>query len=81
MGYQTLIERSAAAIGHPWTPELHVALVEHLAQVDRLAQDVIRRDPTRFRVLLEGRRGMGGLYGLWQRRRFAPDHDPRARQG
>ncbi|TCH98873.1 glycerol acyltransferase [Roseococcus sp. SYP-B2431] len=51
------------------------------ATMDRLAADAISRDPARFRVMLEGRRGMGGLYGLWQRRRFAPDHDPRARQG
>lgn len=49
--------------------------------MDRLAQDAISRDPARFRVMLEGQRGMGGLYGLWQRRRFAPEHDPGARTG
>lgn len=57
---------------------IRAALTETM---DRLAQDAISRDPARFQVLLEGRRGMGGLYGLWQRRRFAPDHDPRARRG
>lgn len=49
------------------------------ATMDRLAQDAISRDPRRFRVLAEGGRGMGGVYGLWQRLRFAPEHDPRAR--
>jgi 1-acyl-sn-glycerol-3-phosphate acyltransferase len=49
--------------------------------MDRLAADAISRDPARFRVLIGGGRGMGGLYGLWQRLRFAPEHDPRARGG
>jgi 1-acyl-sn-glycerol-3-phosphate acyltransferase len=49
--------------------------------MDRLAQDAITRDHQRFRVLVEGGRGMGGIYGLWQRLRFAPEHDPRARRG
>lgn len=49
--------------------------------MDRLAQDAIARDHRRFRVLVEGGRGMGGIYGLWQRLRFAPEHDPGARKG
>lgn len=47
--------------------------------MDRLAADAISRDPARFRVLVEGGRGTGGFYGLWQRLRFAPEHDPGAR--
>lgn len=51
------------------------------AVMDRLAADAISRDPARFRVVIGGGRGMGGIYGLWQRLRFAPEHDPRAREG
>ena len=34
--------------------------------MDRLAADAISRDPARFRTLLDGRNGMGGVYGGWQ---------------
>ncbi|WP_424814305.1 lysophospholipid acyltransferase family protein [Roseococcus sp. YIM B11640] len=51
------------------------------ATMDRLAQDAIARDPDRFRTVLAGGRGMGGIYGAWQRLRFAPEHDARARPG
>jgi hypothetical protein len=50
--------------------------------MDRLAADAIARDPARFRVLEQGREGMGGMYQTWQRvkalasgRRFDPRHD------
>lgn len=55
------------------------------ATMDRLAADAIARDPTRFRVLEQGKEGMGGIYQAWQRvkalatgQRFDPRHDPRA---
>lgn len=55
------------------------------ATMDRLAQDAIARDPSRFKDLLRGTEGMGGIYQLWRRlgaalrgRRFDPRHDPRA---
>lgn len=55
------------------------------AVMDRLAADAIARDPGRFRVVLEGRAGMGGIYQGWRQARaalrgeaFDPRHDPRA---
>jgi 1-acyl-sn-glycerol-3-phosphate acyltransferase len=60
---------------------LSTALVQTM---DRLAADAISRDPARFETLLDGRAGMGGLYGGWQYLRALlrgerPDtrHDPR----
>lgn len=54
------------------------------AAMDRLAGDAVARDPARFRRLLRGREGMGGLYEQWRRlqavargRPFDPRHDPR----
>ncbi|SDA09421.1 1-acyl-sn-glycerol-3-phosphate acyltransferase [Methylobacterium sp. UNC378MF] len=51
------------------------------ATLDRLSADVISREPGRFRTLLSGRKGVGGLYDLWRRlaarltgRRFDPAH-------
>lgn len=53
------------------------------ATLDRLGADVISRDPERFRALLVGRKGVGGVYDLWRRavtrlagRRFDPAHRP-----
>lgn len=49
--------------------------------LDRLGADVSTRDPARFRPLLAGRKGVGGLYDLWRRgaarlrgRPFDPAH-------
>ncbi|WP_128560321.1 lysophospholipid acyltransferase family protein [Methylobacterium crusticola] len=49
--------------------------------VDRLGADVRSRDPARFASLLEGRRGVGGVYDAWRRlaagltgRSFEPGH-------
>lgn len=49
--------------------------------LDRLSLDVISRDPDRFRTLIEGRAGVGGVYDGWRRvaalvrgRRFDPAH-------
>ena len=51
--------------------------------MDRLAVDAMARDPGRFRPLLRGREGMGGIYERWRRlkavargRSFDPRHDP-----
>ena len=51
------------------------------ATLDRLSADVISREPERFRVLIAGRKGVGGIYDLWRRyaarlsgRRFDPAH-------
>jgi 1-acyl-sn-glycerol-3-phosphate acyltransferase len=53
--------------------------------LDRLGADVAARDPDRFRLVLEGRSGVGGLYDAWRRlasvwrgRRFDPSHEGRA---
>ena len=48
--------------------------------MDRLALDAISREAERFRVVLDGRAGMGGLYGTWQYVRAmmrGQAHDPR----
>lgn len=49
--------------------------------MDHLAEDAIARDPGRFRSVLAGRAGVGGVYDLWRRaqaawqgRRFDPAH-------
>lgn len=51
------------------------------ATLDRLSADVISREPTRFRALVSGRKGVGGIYDLWRSlaarlsgRRFDPAH-------
>ncbi|KMO20623.1 glycerol acyltransferase [Methylobacterium platani JCM 14648] len=51
------------------------------ATLDRLALDVRSRDPARFASLLDGRRGVGGVYEAWHRvsaaltgRRFVAGH-------
>ncbi len=51
------------------------------ATLDRLSADVISREPERFRALVAGRKGVGGVYDLWRRlsarlagRRFDPAH-------
>jgi 1-acyl-sn-glycerol-3-phosphate acyltransferase len=53
--------------------------------MDRLAADAVSRDPARFRALVEGRAGIGGIYDAWRRlgaalqgRRFDPAHRSRA---
>jgi 1-acyl-sn-glycerol-3-phosphate acyltransferase len=65
------------------------ARLDHLeselaATLDRLSADVQSRDPARFRSLLEGRAGVGGIYDGWRRtiavlrgRTFDPSHEGR----
>jgi 1-acyl-sn-glycerol-3-phosphate acyltransferase len=57
------------------------------AVMDRLAADAIARDPARFRVVVQGQEGMGGLYQAWRRlraglrgERFDPRHEQQGRQ-
>lgn len=65
-------------------PERLAALEAGLAAtLDRLNADVVARDPGRFRLLLDGRKGVGGIYDLWRRlaalargRPFDPAHHP-----
>ena len=55
------------------------------ATLDRLSADVQSRDPARFRSVLQGRAGVGGIYDAWRRlasvlrgRAFDPSHGKRA---
>lgn len=80
-----------AAFGPPMTGASLAALPrgERLARLegaltetlDRLGVDVMSREPGRFRPLLAGRKGVGGIYDLWRAgaarlrgRRFDPAH-------
>ena len=61
-----------------WAARLEEALTE---ACDRLAAASAARDPSAFVTILDGRRGVCGPYGLWQRllalltgRRHDPDH-------
>jgi hypothetical protein len=56
--------------------------------MERLAEDAIARDPSRFVTLHQGREGMGGIYELWRRlraalrgERFDARHDSRQEAG
>ncbi len=49
-----------------WTALLASALAETM---DALAEDAVARDPARFRTVLTGIGGAGGLYDLWRRLR------------
>lgn len=55
------------------------------ATLERLSADVQTRDPARFRAVLEGRAGVGGIYDGWRRmaaalrgRTFDPSHEGRS---
>jgi 1-acyl-sn-glycerol-3-phosphate acyltransferase len=55
------------------------------ATLDRLSADVQSRDPARFRSVLAGRAGIGGIYDGWRRmtaalrgRAFDPSHEGRS---
>jgi hypothetical protein len=78
-----------AAFGAPLrptgTPEaMQAALEAALGRTqDALAEAARARDPAAFELLIGGGRGVGGIYGMWQRaralargRRFEPDHMP-----
>lgn len=96
--YSFWLERGAEAclaFGAPLLGQDLVALnrdarLAHLeaaltATLDRLGADVQSRDPARFRSVLEGRAGVGGVYDAWRRivsavrgRAFDPSHGTRA---
>jgi 1-acyl-sn-glycerol-3-phosphate acyltransferase len=64
-----------------WTTMLEAAMTQTL---DALATESLSRDPTRFRRILHGRAGVGGLYDLWRHtrafahgRHFNPRHEAR----
>ena len=51
------------------------------ATLDRLGADIISREPERFRAVVAGAKGVGGVYDVWRRvaaalrgRRFEPGH-------
>lgn len=59
----------------------HTIEAELEAALDSLARDSISRDPARFKTLLKGRSGVGGIYDIWRRlkawialERFHPEH-------
>lgn len=63
-----------------WTSLLENELVRTM---DELAAESVQRDPDRFRTLLRGGAGVGGIYDLYRRsralacgRRFDPRHEP-----
>ncbi len=69
----------APAPAKQWNDRIEAALSRTL---DGLNADAVSRDPARFRVLLGGKTGTGGLYdffrrlGSWMRfKRFDPTHD------
>jgi 1-acyl-sn-glycerol-3-phosphate acyltransferase len=64
-----------------WQPRLEEGLA---ATMDALAADAVARDPGRFELVLEGRKGVGGFYDLLRRARavargeqFDPEHGGR----
>jgi 1-acyl-sn-glycerol-3-phosphate acyltransferase len=69
-------------------PRTEAIRAAHTAVMDRLAEDAISRDPARFTIAVQGRQGMGGLYGavqyaraLLRGQRHDPRHDSRAAEG
>ena len=64
-------------------------LAERLTEaMDRLAEDVMTRDPDRFQKLVAGKAGIGGVYDVWRRgraairgRRARLDHEGPASKG
>lgn len=69
-------------------PQRLARLEDALTQtLERLQDDVSSRDPARFRSVLEGRAGIGGIYDGWRRfaaalrgRRFDASHGAAARE-
>lgn len=65
--------------GRAWTARIEDALA---ATMDALAEEAQARDPAAFDTLIEGKVGVGGVYGTWQRLRSwlaGRRHDPRHR--
>ncbi|MGO4388440.1 lysophospholipid acyltransferase family protein [Microvirga sp. 2YAF29] len=76
--------RGEDLIGFPRAQRLEYLERELTSTLDHLSADVQARDPARFRPVLEGRSGIGGLYDGWRRltsalrgRSFDPSHEGR----
>jgi 1-acyl-sn-glycerol-3-phosphate acyltransferase len=76
---------AAVLLAEPRDTRAEVMAASLAATLDRLAADSIARDPALFETLLEGRRGMGGVWQAWRRvgallrgEAFDPRHDRRA---
>ncbi|WP_414474287.1 lysophospholipid acyltransferase family protein [Microvirga sp. M2] len=76
--------RSADLLERPRPARLKRLDAELATVLDRLSEDVKARDPARFRTLLEGRAGIGGIYDGWRRltsalrgQAFDPSHEGR----
>lgn len=67
-GAPVRVEDGALRTADEWTREVELALQR---EMDALAARSAARDPALFEPLLEGRRGVGGLYDLWRRARAA----------
>jgi len=73
---------AAAELATLTRPERLARLEQALGTtMDQLAADAISRERERFRALVEGRQGVGGVYDLWRRlrarlhgERFQPGH-------
>jgi len=72
------LARFGAPEGDP--ERLEGALTE---TANRLAEDAMARDPSRFEIVLRGGAGIGGIYDAWRGvaaslrgRRFSPEHLP-----
>jgi len=80
LGVPTAVQRSDPHRKEPaaWTALFEARMAEAM---DALATEAIQRQPSSFEVLLEGRRGVGGVYDAWRRVRarwrgesFDPKH-------
>jgi 1-acyl-sn-glycerol-3-phosphate acyltransferase len=74
--------RGRDLLDRPRDARLTLLEAELTAALDRLGTDVRSRDPGRFRTVIEGRSGIGGVYDGWRRlaaalrgRRFDPSHE------
>jgi 1-acyl-sn-glycerol-3-phosphate acyltransferase len=86
-GAEAFIGFGAPLSGHALLDQSRPARLAHLedslaATLDRLSADVQSRDPARFRTVIEGRSGVGGVYDGWRRiaaamrgRSFDPSHE------
>ena len=71
-GAEACIAFGAPMRGYDLLDLSRAARLERLEQeltgtLDRLSADVAARDPARFRAIIEGRAGVGGLYDGWRR--------------
>lgn len=67
-GSPVRVADGSARSADEWTREVENALTR---EMDALAARSSARDPRSFESILEGRRGVGGIYDLWRRARAA----------